>query len=105
MRGAGRLARWERLTLYIAPMGVPVGDTPGRDVQRGRVWSEPGGCRRSVAQRTPGILTWQDWAWPSHCERAADEDEQHYAQLATGRTVLPTGMHVVIASLALQRAM
>ena len=20
-----------------------------------------------VAQRTPGILTWQDWAWPTHC--------------------------------------
>jgi uncharacterized protein CbrC (UPF0167 family) len=20
-----------------------------------------------VAQRTPGILTWQDWDWPTHC--------------------------------------
>jgi uncharacterized protein CbrC (UPF0167 family) len=24
----------------------------------------------AVAYRTPGLLTWQDWDWPAHCEDA-----------------------------------
>jgi uncharacterized protein CbrC (UPF0167 family) len=30
-----------------------------------------GEATRAVSYRTPRFLTWQDWAWPSHCGDAA----------------------------------